>query len=601
MRTPLALTAFTALVLAAPAAAAQEPGALPRDLAERITEVLNDPATERHEGGATVEAGRTVAGDVAVLDGDLALAGRVRGDVVVVNGDLALADSAEVTGDVIVVGGDIGHLGEARVDGEIVVYADPVTHCRRGGRLHLEDACGWLARAPRRDDDAAEREPGPAGGPAAAPDDETRRQSSGAEFLFSAGRSYNRVEGLPVRFGAAVETAGRNPLRVQARAIFRTEDGPRLGPEQWGYDLRAEQYLGGHRALRIGARAYSAVEPIENWHLTDLENSLSTLLLHRDHRDHFAREGWSAYAVVTPPRSPVTLTGGVLRERHRSVAPGNPWTLLDNDAPWRPQPLVAEGPVRALFGVGVVDTRNEEWDPSSGWYVRAEIEHTLASDLTRPPFVAGSDESAVQFPSNRFGEYTRALLDLRRYNRISPSTRLNLRIAGGGSMSVFPLPPQRQHTLGGAGTMPAHRLFALDCGARHLAGRRGTGAEAAGYFFSGYGCDRFVLFQAEYRGDISLPLGTGRAAWRENGLEEEEEKENGWRGYSLLDAGLGWVLFADVGAGWTSLDDYHDEDTAMDVGAGILLGGVGFYFATPVRDVYNRGGPSFIIRLAPRF
>ena len=42
-----ALTALAALALAAPAVArAQEPGALPRDLAERIAEVLNDPAVK---------------------------------------------------------------------------------------------------------------------------------------------------------------------------------------------------------------------------------------------------------------------------------------------------------------------------------------------------------------------------------------------------------------------------------------------------------------------------------------------------------------------------------------------------------------------------
>ena len=39
----------------------------------------------------------------------------------------------------------------------------------------------------------------------------------------------------------------------------------------------------------------------------------------------------------------------------------------------------------------------------------------------------------------------------------------------------------------------------------------------------------------------------------------------------------------------------------VDVGAGILLGDIGLYVATPVRDVYRRGGVNFFIRLAPRF
>jgi hypothetical protein len=587
MRIP-ALTTLTLLALAVPPAArAQDPGALPRDLAEQITEVLNDPATERHEGRTAVEAGRTVGSSLAVLDGDLALAGRVEGDVVVLNGTLQMADGAEITGGVIVAGGEIEGVDGAVVAGEMVVFAEPVPHCLRNGQVNL--GCGAVVRTAATDElelpDAAAAQDDPADA------EERRREKGRASFVVRAGRSYNRVEGLPVRIGPAVETGGANPTRVQAMAVFRTEDGSgEFGAEQWGYDARIEQYLGGHRALRVGARVFSLVEPIEGWHLTDLENSLSTLLLHQDYRDHYGREGWSAYAVVTPPRSPVTLRGEVLWERHRSLAAASPWAVFGNDEPWRMQPLVAEGPLRALLASAVVDTRSEAWDPSSGWYVRAELEHTLASDLVRPAFVAPPGNVPAVVPSNRFGEYTRGLVDLRRYNRISPSARLNLRIAGGGSMSVFPLPPQRQHAFGGESTLPGYGQFSLDCGARFFGGPRADGDGMGQRFFSGYGCDRFVLFQAEYRGDVEL----GRGGAVDDRLED-------WVDAAGFGGDLGWVLFVDAGAGWTSLDNHHDEDTAVDVGAGILLGGLGVYVATPVADRYDRGGLNFFVRLAPRF
>ena len=84
-----ALTALAALSLAAPVAArAQDPGALPADLAQRVTELLNDSDTRRYEGNAEIESGDVIEGDVAVLDGGLRLDGRVEGDVVVVNGGL---------------------------------------------------------------------------------------------------------------------------------------------------------------------------------------------------------------------------------------------------------------------------------------------------------------------------------------------------------------------------------------------------------------------------------------------------------------------------------------------------------------------------------
>lgn len=590
-----ALTALAALALAAPAAA-QEPGALPRDLAERITEVLNDPATERHEGATSVPAGRTVASDLAVLEGDLTLAGRVDGSVVVVNGNLQLADGAEVGGDVIVVGGEIAGEEEAGVTGDMVVFDEPVSHCRRERRVDVGARCGIFAADSARADGPWAAASVDGGGR----EDEGRPKRGSEELIFSPGRSYNRVEGLPIHLGVELETGGSNPLRVRAMGILRTADQESpLGADTWGYDVRVEQFLGGFQALRIGARAFSVVDPIEGWHLTDLENSLSTFVLHRDYRDHYVREGWSAYAMLTPPGSPVTVTGELLWEDHRSVAPASPWALLNNDNPWRMQPLAAEGPLRSLAGTAILDTRSEAWDPSSGWYVRAEVEHTLGSDLIRPTYVSTDSDDPFVVPSNRFGEYTRALLDLRRYNRISPSQRLNLRIAVGGSVSVFPLPPQRQHALGGAGTLPGFGLFSLDCGARLYAGTRTVGRDGT-RFFNGYGCDRFALFQAEYRGDFSLRLPLGGSA-RSDEDEEEGEDAGGWADVRMLDADLNWVFFVDAGAGWTSLDNHHDEPAAVDVGAGILLGDLGVYVATPVGDVYDRGGLNFFIRLAPRF
>jgi hypothetical protein len=159
---------------------------------------------------------------------------------------------------------------------------------------------------------------------------------------------------------------------------------------------------------------------------------------------------------------------------------------------------------------------------------------------------------------------------------------------------VFPLPPQRQHALGGAGSLPGFGLLALDCGARGFSGvRDGGGAR----FYDAYGCDRFALFQAEYRGDLSFRapprVAKSAAADDDGGLD--------WSDMRLVDADFGWVLFVDVGAGWTSLERHHDENTAVDLGAGVLLGDVGLYVAAPVRDVYDRGGVSFFIRLAPRF
>jgi cytoskeletal protein CcmA (bactofilin family) len=585
-----ALTALAALALATPGAArAQEPGALPADLAQRVTEILNDADTRRYEGNAEIESGDVIEGDVAVMDGDLALGGRVEGDVVVVNGSLQLAEGAEITGDVLVVGGDIAGQETAEVGGTMVVFEEPVSHCRRGNAVDVTGDCSGLAAA----DANAPVRVGAAGGEAweVEADDGTRGR---AQFVVATGRSYNRVEGLPVKFGPAVETGGSNPLRVRALAVFRTEEGGPRGPDRWGYDARIEQFFGGRRAFRIGGRAFSVVDPIEGWQLTDLENSLSTFFLHRDYRDHYHRRGWTAFATLAPRRSPFSATAEYREERHRSLAPGSPWALFKNDEAWRPQPLVGEGRLTSVAGIVEIDSRSNVDDPASGWYVRAELEQALRSKLTRPEVSAGA---SFVVPAESYDTgWKVGMIDIRRYNRISPSSRLNLRLAGGASINGLNLPPQRQHALGGEGSLPGYPLFSVDCGARETAVKAPSGTEAN--FYPRYGCDGFALFQVEYRGDVAFRLDLG--GWGDDEDEEYEDEESDWGGWGGIDADFGWVFFMDAGRGWRGASGY-DEETAVDLGAGILVGSLGIYFAVPVADGREGTGVNFFIRLAPRF
>lgn len=602
-----ALLAVAALVLAALPARAQETVPLPQGVAERIAAVLGDPATDLREGGGTLAAGESVEGSLAAVGGDLAVAGSVGGDVVVINGSLRLEAGARVDGEILVVGGEVDTDPDARIGGDIVAFGTPIPLCRTETGISIDtEGCeargGQLVAAPVEDavDEAAFDDESAQGGFAVETDGGDEWAADGDDegrtsFVVAAGRSYNRVEGLPIRFGPAVETRGSNPTRVRALAIFRTEQGPELGPERWGYDARAEQFLGGHEAVRIGARLYSVIDPIEGWHLTDLENSLSTFFLHRDYRDHYEREGWSAYTTWAPVRSPVSATLEYRRERHRSLAPGSPWTIFDNDEPWRGQPLAGQGRLDALVANVEVDTRSESWDPSAGWFVRAEVEQALDSRLVRPAGLSPDPLEPATWvldPLSYGDEWTAATVDIRRYNRISPTSRLNLRLAAGGSLSGDPLPSQRQHAFGGEGSLPGFGLFELDCGARRDSYRRGAEIDDPTWF-PRYGCDGFAVFQAEWRSDIPFSFTWGHG--------DDDEDEEGWSGssFSSLTADFGWAVFVDAATGWS--EDAPDEPLAADVGAGITFGDFGFYAAVPIGESHGRGGLNFFIRLAPRF
>lgn len=622
------LAIIAAPALASRAAAQDVREHLPPDAARRATEFFNDPRTLHLGGDARVPAQSTITGNVVVLDGDLVVAGRVDGDVVVINGTASLLDGATVTGAVTVVGGTVRRAQHARVGGEMVAYVERMDYLRRGDRIYADlgraappaDTAARVAVAepdtvrdaerPWSEDTVPARTP-----PERGRDDDwdegwsVRRGRPGqgrADFIVATGQSYNRVEGLPITFGPLLQTDGHNPLRVRAMGVFRTEAGPELGPERWGYEARVEQFFGGRGEFRVGAGVFRRIDPIEDWHLTKLENGLSTFFLHRDFRDHFEREGWTAFLAVTPRRSPFEASLAFRSERERSEPAGSPFTLFNNNDPWRPQPLAANGRLSSLVLAGRVDTRSTSEDPSSGWFVSGEVEQGLSSSLRQPGWqpVSGSDvlpPEPVILPGTAYDAFTAATLDVRRYNRIGPWSRLNLRVIAGGSLDGSPMPPQRQHALGGEGSLPGFGLFSVDCGARRAhvlradeaARQAGTQTPAAQYFLD-YGCDRFALFQAEYRGDLSLHL-------RWNGDENDADAGDGesWP-RSLrhgVDTDFGWVLFTDAGRGWAIGDRLLNTDTAVDVGAGIVLGRLGIYGAVPVS---TGGGFNLFIRLSPR-
>lgn len=601
-----AIFALSALVLAAAPALAQE-GGLPAGVAERVVAAYNSPATIHFSGRTRIPEGRTVSGDVGVLGGPLVVAGRIEGDVVVVNGDVELLPGAVVTGSLTVVGGAATREEGATVGGAVEAYAEGLDVERVGDRLVVLAAEGEGQPRRRRAADDEEEGIGVMEGLGGTGEGKRGR----ADFVVATGQSYNRVEGLPITFGPVVETEGSNPTRFRAQATYRTEEGLALGPGRWGYDLRVEQFVGGRRALRVGAAVRSVVDPIEA-HVTKLENGLSTFFLHRDYRDHYEREGWSTYATLAPETSPLSLTAEFRSENHNSIPSGSPWTLFDNDEPWRAQPLVGEGRLKSLSLRGVFDTRSEETDPASGWYVQAGVERTVDTDLVRPEaLLAGDPEGPATFvlPEERFGDFAAGVLDVRRYNRISPNSRLNLRLLAGGSLDGSPLPPQRQHALGGEGTLPGYDLFSLDCGARNVRVRRPgdvvnnrDGEELPPSFHPNYGCDRFAMVQAEYRGKLDFRFNWGGddeweagdqalAASTGAGPGGLFPRRGAWR------ADFSWVAFVD--AGWAgSVGDRPGEETAVDVGFGLLLGRVGVYGAFPLE---GGSGVNLFVRLAPRF
>lgn len=548
---------------------------LPPEVAAAAVAVYNDSATVRFPGRSRIPPGTAITGMVASLGGPFVLGGRIEGDLLVVNGDLRFEPGGVVTGNVLLVGGRVEGEEPGSIGGVLELYETPLTYTFRGEGIEAVDRG-------RRDGLSS-----PLG-------------FGRSRLTVRAGRNYNRVEGLPVVFGPILETSARNPLRLEALGVWRTESGIDLRASDLGYSVRLEQSLGGRDEVGIGVGIRSEVVPMEAWSVSDLEASLATFILHRDFRDYFEEQGWNAFLEWRPRALPVSVSWEYREARHRFVAPGGPWSLKDNDLPWRPQPAVAGGTLRSL-GLGVLlDTRNDVQAPTDGWLATLSFRRGLGGDLTFPALIAEDEEApaliepGVRRPADN--SFSHGSVDLRRYSRIGPQSSLGLRGLYAGALDGTPMVPQFQHAAGGAGSLPGHDLLGLDCGARDVSGFRGSTEESlpgtAAAVFPGYGCDRLLLLQAEFRN--TLPLDIPRDSAVGNLL-------------GLLELSPGWSLFVNAARGWSNSrgDDATggfrgvNMDWRSDAGVGLFLGHLTAQVAFPFQGDGRRA--TFSVRLNQRF
>ena len=510
---------WLAFPLAASAQTVTE-GELTEEQAEFLVAFFNRTGTTRMTGDARLPP-QSETGDVAMLAGELTLAGHVRGSVVVINGSIRFEPGARVDGDVFVIGGPVADAQNANAR-SITLYRELVRYeLNEGVLIYRKDVV--------RDELSAGR----------------AFDFGRTDVLVAVRGGYNRVEGLPIQTGARLTLGHSNPTTFEGALILRTADFDNVGSA-----VQFEQFLGGRRAARIGFRWADETLAIQQWGLSDRENSLATFLIHRDYRDHFIRTGWSAYFRVGRIGEPLDFTIGYSEFDVTGAVVNDPFTILYNDDEWRHEPLQREERFTTLNTRLVYDTRNDEREPAAGWLAEVGVELE----------VKGADR------------YRYGIVDVRRYARLSPNTKLAMRAVLAGSIKGDSLPVFRQQSLGGEGSLPGYELHQFDCGAHELLL---------------FGCDRLALVQLEYQSNFrALSRIAGRLG----------------RDFGLLN-NIRWLIFVNSGRAWTEteaagLRARGTRDFVTDAGLGIRFGVLGVYWAVPLSD---RGtSTNFFVRLGSR-
>jgi len=544
-------------------------GSVPRESAVQAAAVWNAPGTRRVRGDLTLSVGDTVRSDLAVLDGRLRLGGVVTGQVVVLNGDALLDAGSRIDGDLTVIGGAFESPDRPPVGGEIRVWSAAFRYREDGDTLVAE--ADFLSRWSRwsREDTASGRR---------------------AQLFLTTAHSYNRVEGLPIYFGPRLSARnGDTRARAEIFGIFRTGDALVRKRENLGHRVLVEVRKGRGAGVAVGGRLFDEVDAVEQWQLTKTEVGLGSFVFTRDYRDYWQRHGAQGYLSLFAGHG-TELRAGYGEERWSARRARDVWSLFNSDDPWRINPSSDEGVVRLATLTGTLDTRNSAADPRSGWLLTGEVERGEGSLAS----LVGSLADRVP----RDITYSRALFDLRRYNRLGPGAQLNLRAVFGGWLSGDALPLQRRLAVSGIDALPGFDF------------RRLIGATDRGTCFSGSDaeyvalgrpalCDRIALLQAEWKGDFRINLFGGN----------EDLGDRRWF-LNRMKADGQWVVFANSGRGWLVGPREGDiryprsrlpalQSWRTDLGGGFDFGGFGVYIAQAVSE--SGLSPNAYVRLGRRF
>ena len=538
---------------------------LPVDVIRRIIAIYNDSTTTRIAGSFALPAGAHLEGRVAVYRGTLRVYGRIDGAVTVINGDVVVGAGGMIRGPVLVVGGRVDVRRGGGLDGEQTAY-DPLAPVFR-----LPN--GMLAFRERRkalSDLAAARTSFQTG-------------SINTTLSLETGRTFNRVEGLPIVFGPTFATQGPGTVdaRLDVRGIFRpTTDRTKLRDDVGlviGADFRG---AGKRRWLNFGARAYRQILPFEEQPLSKGEAGWSAFLLQRDYRDHFETRGAEGFLAFEPTRR-FHLGVSYRRDLERSVPTSDPISVFRNQDAWRPNPLIDDGHYRTVKLWLDFDSRNDPIRPSTGWLIRADVEQSRSDDVS-PVSLPAAIRAPIPTANYRFSKLR---FDIRRYARVDPSIRVNLRFTGAGWLGGDPLPIQRRVSLGGPDILPGYGFRDLNCAPSGFV----DPAEASL-------CDRTLAAQVEVRTrlPITIPFrirNADIAALQQIlGIERAE-----------------LVLMGNAGKAWLSgegpgrvpngrIPKFGEWDA--DIGVGLDTGGLGVYAA---KSVAVSRPLRFVLRLQRRF
>lgn len=357
-------------------------------------------------GDTEVAKNDTVHGDIIVKNGTLMVYGVVTGDAVVFNGIIKVRSGSHVLGNVRAINGAIVKDENALIDG-YTEEADGKSHYKKK-TLRAKYSYAFAPNAFWLRD----------------------------EMIDELGMfRYNRVEGLFLGVGSEKKFFWDGSRTVSGWGSV----GYGFAMHKWRMQLGIDRQFAASDALyELGSEVHSVTDTKDDWIVKTSENTAAAIFLREDYRDYFQREGFSVHAArYTRDEYSTMLDVRYSYDRYNSLDKNTNWAVFAGRNMFRVNPKINEGIMRSVKISAGVSSVEKLRRISEGWNLFAGAEYS-----GRP---LGGDFN-----------FTNALLDLRRYQPLSPSDEISARVRI-GTLSGN-LISQRLYEIGGANTLPGYRF-----------------------------------------------------------------------------------------------------------------------------------------------
>jgi hypothetical protein len=354
-------------------------------------------------GDMLVSGSEIVDHDVYVQDGTLTVEGILRGNASVLRGSIVVKDGGRITGNAHAIGGSVLREHNGVVDGEI--------------RESSSDRGGFIQR---RFTHASSYTFAP-------------RWLHENLYSDNVDVRYNRVEGVYLGLASDKKFYWDGHRIISGYGSL----GYGFLTHRWRGQLGLDrQFAFGRSIVEFGVEGHSLTDTKDDWIIGQCENTAAAFFLREDYRDYYQRAGFSAHtAWYTKALGLSTMVNAEYRyDEYESLYKRANWSLFKNADGFRDNPLVNEGILRSIVITGGVSTVERRRRSDVGWNAYLQAEFGGRS--------MGGD-----------GNFSKAVVDVRRYQPLSKYDNLSVRVRV-GSLEGDAL-VQKSFELGGVNTLPA--------------------------------------------------------------------------------------------------------------------------------------------------